>query len=143
MKCETIISALASLLLCSWYLTAIVGLDIHVDHHDGEIYVVSLLADFDCESLHPEDECHCIDHHHGHHHGLCHSEDNDCENDISVLSLTGDGFDFVCDLTPFLYVLMSIETPVQIEKGFANTFSSPICEDPPRELLRSLCVLRV
>jgi len=139
MKHATVISALASLLLCFWYLTAIVGLNIHFDHHDGEIYVVSLLGHTDCESLHPEDECHCLEHHHGH----CHSDDEDCENDISLLSLTGDGFDFVCDFTPVFNALMTIETPVVFTQGFDHTYSFQISEDPPREHLRSLCVLRV
>lgn len=139
MNRSTIISALASLLLCFWYLAAIVGIDVHVDHHDGDIYVVSLLGRTDCESLHPDDECHCMDHLHGH----CHEHDEDCENDVSLLSLTGDGFDLVCDLAPVLSSLMTVETPVNLFKGFEDLYGIFVSNGPPRERLRNLCVLRV
>jgi len=139
MKRKTLISVVASLLLSFWYMTAIVGLDVHVDHHNGEIYVVSLIGHTDCESLHPEDHCHCLEHHHGH----CHAHDEDCENDISLISLTGDGFDFVCDLSPILISLMTIETPIVSENSLDNHYFFSISDDPPREHLRSLCVLRV
>jgi len=139
MKRTAFISTLASLLLCFWYMAAIVGLDIHIDHHDGEVYIVSLLARTDCESLHPEDECHCLEHHHGH----CHSDDEDCENDVSLLSLTGDGFDLVFDFIPVLTPLMTVVTPAVLDWGSVCSYSFHISEDPPREHLRSLCVLRV
>ncbi|MCQ2182203.1 MAG: hypothetical protein MJY89_02205 [Bacteroidales bacterium] len=139
MKRVTIISVLADLFLCFWYLASIVGIDIHVDHHDGETYVASLLGRTDCENLHPEDECHCVDHHHG----CCDGQDEDCENVISVLSLTGDGFDFVCDLAPVTSPLMTIGTVPVMETGSEEIYSYHSFGGPPRERLRSLCVLRV
>lgn len=139
MRHATFISALASILLAFWYLAAIVGLDVHVDHHDGEVFVVSLLSRTDCESLHPEDECHCLEHHRG----LCHDDDEDCENEISLISITGDGFDFICDFTPLFVALEVIDTPSAPFSTSVCSYSLSVPDDPPRLRLQSYCVLRV
>lgn len=139
MKCKAVISTLFSVLLSVWYMAAIIGLDVHIDHHDGEIFVVSLLGRTDCESLHPEDVCHCVEHHHGH----CNSQDEDCENEIGVITVTGDGYDFVCD-----FVQAPVIVP-DVASVPASDFAAPLrvetvsFETPPRERLSNLCVLRV
>jgi len=131
--------AFASILLCFWYLAAIVGLNVHIDHHDGEVFVVSLLERTDCESLHPEDICHCVEHHEGH----CHSDDEDCENEIGVISLTGDGSTHICDLTPASIPCMKDESPFTAGAVFTVRHSYSQSKDPPREQLIHLSVLRV
>lgn len=139
MRHQAFISSLASILLGFWYLVAIVGLDVHTDHHDGEVFVVSLLGPTDCESLHPDDQCHCFEHHHGE----CHDDDEDCENEICWISLTGDGFESACDFTPALVSLEVIDTPVPDFVNSDNSYSSNGPDDPPRVRLANLCVLRV
>jgi len=133
------ISFVASLLLSVWYLMAVVGFDVHYDHHDEEVFIVSLLCRTDCESIHPLDECHCIDHHLG----QCHSDDEDCENEISILSLTGDGHNYVCDYVPSSVYLMTVDTPIVFIDPIGNSHNSFLHESPPRERLRRICILRV
>lgn len=140
MKGGNIISALASMLLVFWYLTGIVGLDVHVDNHDGDVFVVSLLGHTDCESLHPENKCHCMDHHHG----LCHKEDEDCENYIGLISLTGDGFECICDLAPAVTPLMtSAHAPASEDVPLKSSYPVISSDSPPLERLECFCVLRV
>jgi len=139
MKVKNHISNTASLLVALWYVAAIVGLDIHTNHHDGEVFVVSLLGHTDCESLHPTDKCHCMEHHHG----LCHEHDEDCENETVFVSLTGDGFDSTFDFTPIPVSIATFDTPAVEKAGFCVSYFYIDCEDPPRERLRSLNVLRV
>jgi len=138
MKFEGLISAAVSLLMAFWYVAVIVGLDVHIDHHDDRVFVVSLLGHTDCESLHPDDKCHCMEHHQGN----CHEHDEDCENDIVIISLTGDGFNFVSDFTPATVQTLTFETPAVERSDFNRIYSFTDCEDPPREYLRKLCVLR-
>lgn len=135
----TAISAVASALLSIWYLTAIVGIDIHVDHHDGKVYVVSMLAHTDCESLHPGDECHCLEHHSG----LCHGDDEDCENLVSFLSVTGDGFHFTCHFAPATFLQTAAWTPAPFLAAPDHFCPHRSFHAPPREHLNSLCVSRV
>jgi len=139
MKGKSAISSVVSLLLCIWYLTAIVGIDIHTNHHDGDVFVVSLLGRTDCESLHPDDVCHCVEHHCGN----CHSDDEDCENEISLITLTGDGSDIVFDFAPDMTGFAEILTPVILEIGFCTKRMTLPFTNPPRQHLKSLCVLRV
>jgi len=139
MKCNNPIVSFVSILLTFMYLGATVGFDIHTDHHDGEVFVVSLLGHTDCESIHPDDVCHCLEHHNGH----CHNDDEDCENEISVISLTGDGFDLVVDCTPLEFLLCTTRFQnVDVScPGFFDTLK--FIDTSPRQYLNNLCVLRV
>ena len=139
MKGKTLISTITGFLLCFWYLVAIVGIDVHIDHHGGGVFVVSLLCPTDCESIHPEDVCHCVEHHHG----RCAADDEDCENEICIISITGDGSDFVCNLAPesFPAHLSRIEPQIQARCDVSRIPAA--LTGPPREHLMDMCVLRV
>lgn len=123
------------------YLAGVVGFDIHVDHHDHHAYVVSLLSKIDCEDIHPEEHCHCCDHHHGD----CDADDEDCENFVEHLEITGCDDDSHADLVPMVAVqVMPVVASVNIIPEFC---SEPTDVDDfalqPRELLSQNCVLRV
>jgi len=133
------ISSLLSFTLMALFLTATVGIDVHINHHDGEVFVVSLLGRTDCESLHPEDVCHCLEHHCGH----CNANDEDCEDYISVISLAGDGFDLVMDFSPTAFFVCSIGSPVAGENYTDIALNVRYRDTSPRQYLNSLCVLRV
>lgn len=139
MNTKSVISVAACALLSVWYLAAIVGFDVHTDHHEDEVYVVSLLGRTDCESLHPEDVCHCLEHQCGH----CHADDEDCENEISILSLTGDGFELVCDFQFCGLAIRTIDTVCDNSFVRCDHVESISCVPPPRESLSRFCVLRV
>lgn len=139
MKLNSFITTFVSTILLFVYLTAIVGFDVHTDHHDGEVFVVSLLGHTDCESLHPEDLCHCLEHHHGH----CDADDEDCEDEVSAVTLTGDGYDLECDLTPVVVALCSTRSPIHCRTlcGTHRCAESP--DTPPDRYPDCLCVLRL
>jgi len=123
-----------------FYLAATVGIDVHVNHHDGEVFVVSLLESTDCNSLHPEDVCHCVEHLHHH----CHEDDEDCEDEISVVSLTGDGYGFAVDFAPAMVLLCFSESPSGVSSICKVIRRCDIIAGiSPGSYLDSLCVLRV
>ena len=133
MRKGNIIQALCCLLLCSCYLMAVVGFDVHTDHHDDRTYVVSLLSNISCEKIHPEDDCAC---------GDC--DHDDCEDESDYLTVTGSG-DFLQQSVP-VPAVMACEVIVPESAISAPAFSAPLARpfrSPPRVVLNSLCVLRV
>lgn len=142
----------AGLFLCLVYLAGIAGFDIHVDHHEGRTYVVSLLSDTSCEKIHPEDVCHCCHHHHPEtasaecaDEGVC-AEDDDCQDFADYLGLTGDGSDAQHHV--FIPVSGAAFNPAAILSGNSRPGVSPSRLQlkfipPPREHLSRICVLRV
>jgi len=140
MKGKNVISAIASILLCISYLTSIVGIDIHINHHDGNVFIASLLCHLDCESLHPDDICHCSEHENGH----CDADDEDCENEVCAISITGDGFnDSIIIPIAETSAPMSF-IPVFVRRTGINFHDTPFfIPHPPGEYLENLCVLRV
>lgn len=139
MNAKGLIRSICSVLLCCCYLAAIVGFDVHVDHHDGEVFVVSLLSGTDCESIHPEDVCHCFEHEHG----CCHEDDEDCENIVDVLSLTGTHGDFSFVLSPDLGLVSVVGTPCSTLQTVSFPDTRTTVNAPPRQSLSLFCVLRV
>lgn len=137
------------ILVCLMYLVGVVGIDIHVDHHEGRTYVVSLLSDTSCEKIHPEDVCSCCEHHHhNEEEGFCDCED-DCQNITDFLVITGDGAgDHQIDFAPlsspaFEGALPSSCSEIQIFASPACKYSGQFRKAPPRENLSRICVLRV
>jgi len=89
MSGKSIISQILSILLCVCYVVSITGIDIHVDGHNGETYVVSVLGGVSCEDIHEDDHCCCGDHHDcNHSEGIC-DESDDCSDSISVINVSG------------------------------------------------------
>lgn len=139
MEGKGLIKSIFSAFLCCCYLTAIVGFDTHVDHHDGEVFVVSLLEPSDCESLHPDKACHCFEHEHGN----CHDDDEDCENISNFLSLTGMHSGLHFSLQPAFIPVPFLMTPVHDVMAESSSFDRPSVKSPPGEVLSQFCVLRV
>lgn len=144
MKKGSIIQAIFCVLLCSWYLMSVVGFDIHTDHHDSRTYVVSLLSNTSCESIHPGDECACEHHHHHHDCGEegINCNHDDCDDSADFLDVTGTDTADLTALAPaaaFCYV--AVPAPAEPTSIFAPAASA--FRAPPRVLLNNLCVLRV
>lgn len=136
---KEILKSIAGVLVCLIYLAGIVGFDIHIDHHDGHVFVVSLLQHTDCESIHPDDVCHCC----AHHHGDCHEDDEDCENIIEHLDITGAGDHQNIQTAPDnIIVDLGVGVAVNTVKTRVNRIFTKV-SDPPREHLSRICVLRV
>lgn len=130
------IRTIFSILLCLCYLCSVVGFDIHTDHHDNHSYVVSLLSNLSCECIHPEDECECTDEDHCCNH-------NDCEDEADFLTITGTDNGFSFDFTAPLVGDVFLCTPAVVSLHNCLFAFAAASSSPPREMLRSLCVLRV
>ena len=129
------ILSLVSALVSALYLFAIVGFDIHIDHHCNEVYVVSLLASLDCESIHPEDECHCCDHHHG-------ADEDDCDNLVEALEFAGDPAQTVLSLSPAVTPSFGASVPGLAASLSAGVSFVPAPSSSPGGLLQMICVMR-
>ena len=82
-------SALAAVMLATWYLLSVVGLDVHQDREHGATYVVCGLTGGNCEAIHPEHHCHDCDHDHDAD-GACMDDEDCCSDDFeAVLSVGG------------------------------------------------------
>lgn len=145
---KEILASAAGLVLCLAYLWGVVGVDIHVDHHEGRIYVVSLLSDTSCEKIHPEDVCHCCEHHHHHEaDGICPEED-DCQDIADFLVITGDGYDsHLSSVAPAIGAAFNLPTP-SYAASLARTTDlkmqpKPLTPLSPGDHLSQICVLRV
>lgn len=139
MKASGLIRALCGIAICCCYLSAVVGYDIHVDHHDGTVFVVSLLERTDCAHLHPEDECHCIEHSQGE----CEADDEDCENLTATISITGTHCDysFLSGIMPAMLPAFGCRPfPYEICGAFPHDF---LLHSPPDNVLSMFCILRV
>ena len=132
------ILSLFSALMCVLYMFAVVGFDIHIDHHCDHIYVVSLLNSIDCESIHPDDDCLCCEHHHGE--SGCDGED--CDNIIEALDCAGTPVHSVLCVQPavipsFIGVASLVQNPV-----FASQSCASAPTPSPGGLLSLICVIR-
>jgi len=78
-----------SAIMCIMYISAIIGIDVHNDSHNGQTYVVSLLNGINCEDIHQDDHCLCE------HHNECdqsdgiNGQDKDCTDSLAGIDLTG------------------------------------------------------
>ena len=131
----------ASVLLCLWYLLSTAGFDIHSDRHDHRTYVVSLITGISCEHIHPDDECSCCHHHLGGEN----CEEEDCTNEVHILSITGDGqthSQLLCEV-PSSFAIITIPKMSLSEDCIHSTDGkSPQKETPPKLRLRLLCTMR-
>jgi len=143
MRTKSLISAVSSAIICTLYICATVGFDIHSDHHDNRIYISSLLRGTDCADIHPEDECSCIaSHETGERHS--HEHPSDCTDEVEILSLTGtDTSDQSPDISP-VSITVSLAYPVfKTTAGSHDIHKEKQQTYPPAPLLDLFCILRV
>lgn len=154
MKCNRVIAAVMSVVVCAFYLLSVMGVDIHIDHHNDKCYVVPLVMGTDCRSIHEDDECCCCHHHErgldtesmsGAHDSFHEGECRDCENILEVMEITGTdsqnaySFDFAVYAQDIVVNVVS-ETTVLPAIAFCRISFK---QTPPRISLPELCVLRV
>ena len=142
MKQGNVIKAISCTLMCICWLMAIVGFDIHTDHHDNRTYVVSLLSNISCESIHPDDECECEHHCDCEGEGYCCSHE-DCDDTADFLEITGTDSQYNPVAFAAAVCFSAFKIPAEpATAAEAAPVAGPF-RAPPRVLLNSLCVLRV
>lgn len=125
------LKSIAAFFVALWYLFATVGFDIHRSSDSGDAYIVPLLQDISCGSIHPEAPC-CHEHHED-----CDGHDG-CDDDEDCCSDTLERLSSVCDVSsstqaPAPLALQACTVPLTGDRtAFCADTRACFTELPPR-----------